>query len=112
SHPERRRVWHEEKCDAGNNRADEKVWAAATQAVPCPIAHRTDDRLNQQTCYRACQPQVGYLVGLRAQIRIDAAHVGELQTPAELYTQEPKAHVPYLPETQTRFAHYGSLLSR
>ena len=61
-------------------------------------------RLNQHAGERRGQPQDGNLVGPRAQVLIDGAHVRHLQAPAELDAQEAEAHVPYLPEAALRLA--------
>src|SRR5258707_265471 len=39
SHPERRRIRHEEECDTGEDGAGKKVWPTAAQSVPRSITH-------------------------------------------------------------------------
>ena len=69
----------------------------------------TDDRLHDQSGQGSGQPQYGNLICARAQVFVDGAHVGHLQSPAELDAEETKAHVPDLPEISGRLMHgFGS----
>ncbi len=43
-----------------------------------------------------------------AEVGVDPAHVGELETPAKLNPEEPETHVEDLPETKSRFVHGDS----
>ena len=44
------------------------------------------------------EPEDGNLVGAGAKVFVDGAHVGHLESPAELNAEETKTHVPDLPE--------------
>src|SRR5205085_11089159 len=112
-HPNARRGVNDEEGDAGEYRADEEVGAATTEPVPSAVAHRADDRLHDEACDGPREPEQRDIGLLRAEVGVDGAHVGELQAPAELYAEEPEAHVPDLPEAQTRFLTHvpSSLLS-
>ena len=92
-------------ADARENCADEEVRAAATEAVPRAVAHRADDRLNDQARDWTSEPEIRELAFLGVQVFVDRAHVGELQTPAKLNSEEPETHVPDLPEAQAWFLH-------
>src|SRR5450631_368492 len=62
-----------------------------------------DDRLHDQSSQGRGQPKNRYLVGACPQVFVDGAHIGHLQSPAELDAQKAEAHVPDLPESQPRF---------
>ena len=55
-----------------------------------------DERLDDETGERGGEPQDGDLVGARAKILVNGAHVRHLQVPAELDSEEAEAHVPDL----------------
>src|SRR5579859_1357967 len=57
-----------------------------------------DDGLHDESGERCGEPEDRNLVGTRAKIFIDGAHVGHLQSPAELNAEEAETHVPDLPE--------------
>src|SRR5205085_10650497 len=87
---------------------DEKVRPPPTKPIPRPVAHRADDWLHEQTRDWPREPEDRYLVRVRAELRIDRAHVGELQAPAELDAEKAEAHIPDLPEAQMWFLHDDS----
>ena len=91
-------VGHEEEHERTQDRAGEEVRAAAAEAAPGVVAGVADDGLDEQAGQRRGEPQNRNLVGARAQVLIDGAHVGHLQAPAELDAEEAEAHVPDLPE--------------
>ena len=66
--------------------------------MPCPVTHIANDRLNKKSCQRRGEKQNGDLVRISAKTFIDATHVGSLEIPAELNTEEPNAHVDDLSE--------------
>src|SRR5262249_26960754 len=104
-HPQRRDVGHCHERSRGEQRADQKVGATPAQAVPCVVAHVTDDGLDHQPRQRCREPENRNLVRLCAEVLVDGAHVRHLQSPAELDAQEAEAHVPDLPEAHlTRYA--------
>ena len=67
-----------------------------------------DERLNQHAGEGGGKPEDGNLVGSRAQVFIDGAHVGHLQAPAELNSKKAEAHIPDLPEASLRLAEIRS----
>ena len=71
------------------------------------IAHVANDRLHDEAGQGRGQPQYRDLIGARAQIFVNGAHVRHLQAPAELDAEEAETHVPDLPEPQSRFFHIG-----
>src|SRR5208337_3122123 len=79
--------------------------ATAAQSVPGAVAHVPDDGLHDQTGEGRRQPKDWDLVGAGAQVFVNGAHVRHLEAPAKLNAEEPKTHVPDLPETQPRLSH-------
>ena len=104
-HPQRRHVGHRHECCGGEQGADQKVGATPAEPVPGMVAHVTDDGLDHQSRQRCREPQNRNLVRLSAEVLVDSAHVGHLQSPAELDSQEAEACVPDLPE-----AHFQVLI--
>src|SRR5262249_32821500 len=86
----------------------QKVRTPPPKPVPGAIAHGSDDWLNYQTGHRSGQPKDRDLVRVRAKVGVDRAHIRELKTPPELDAHEAEAHVPDLPEAQTRPFHSRS----
>src|SRR5262249_3976730 len=82
----------------GKQGADQKVGATPSEPVPGMVAHVTDGGLDEQPRQRCGEPENRNLVRLGAEVLVDGAHVGHLQSPAELDAQEAEAHVPDLPE--------------
>ena len=89
---------HQDQRAGTENRAGQEIRTAAAQPAPGVVAGVADDGLHQQPGQRRRQPQDRDLVGARAQIFVDGAHVGHLQSPAKLNAEEPETHVPDLPE--------------
>ena len=58
----------------------------------------SDDGLDDESGERRSQPEDRNLVGAGAQVFVDGAHVGHLESPAKLNAEESEAHVPDLPE--------------
>src|SRR6185503_4207328 len=85
-----------------------KVRTSTTQTSPRAIAHRTDDRLHDQTGERRGEPKNRQSVGICTELFVDAAHIAELQTPAKLNPEKSETHVPDLPEAQAWFIHRRS----
>src|ERR1041384_3776139 len=76
------------------------------------IQSAVESGMKKRAGHRAGKPKNRYSIRVGAEVGIDRAHVGELQSPAELNAQEPEAQVPNLPVTQTWFFHQlGSSLS-
>ena len=53
----------------------------------------------------AASHRIGILIGAGAQVFVDGAHVGHLQSPAKLNAEEAEAHVPDLPISFARLLH-------
>src|ERR1041385_8749991 len=104
-HPQSRRGWHKEQGNARQHGAGKKIRTPAAEASPGAIAHRADDRLDDQSCERCCKPEYRKMIGICAELLVDAAHIAELQAPAELNTKKSETHVPDLPEAQAWFIH-------
>ncbi len=75
------------------------------------IAGLADNRLHQQAGQRSGQPEDRDLIGARAEIFVDGAHVGHLQAPAELDAEKTEAHVPDLPEALRWLLHLSDLIA-
>src|SRR3546814_21196219 len=66
---------HDEQRDRGEDRAREKVRAAASEpAEPGPVAHMADDRLDQQPGQRCGDPQARQLLEDRKSTRLNSSH--------------------------------------
>ena len=57
------------------------------------------------TFYKTGETKDRDRVRLGTELCVDGAHVGELKPEAKLDAEEPEAHVPDLPKTETRFVH-------
>jgi hypothetical protein len=79
---------------------------APAQETPGAVAGQADDRLHQQSRQRRGQPQNRDLIGPRAQVFVDGAHVCHLQSPTELDTEKAETQIPNLPE-RTRWLFHG-----
>src|SRR6185437_7485333 len=97
-HPQRRRTWHQDEGQGTQSCAGQKVGTTAAEAPPGMVAGVADNRLYDQPRKGRGEPEDGNLVGTSAQVFIDGAHVGHLQSPAKLNAEESEAHVPDLPE--------------
>ena len=106
-HPKDRRVGHGDQGGRGDERADQEIRAAPPHTIPRAIAEVADDGLDDETGQRCGDPEEGKLLGFGSEEGVDGRHVGHLQTPAELDSEEPEGHVPDLPEGEVRFLHGG-----
>ena len=96
--PKAWRVRHDQERQRREDRAHQKVGAAAAQRAPGSVAHMTDDRLDQKTRKRRSDPQDRQAFDVGAQGLENAAGVGVLQAKADLNAEEPETHVPDLAE--------------
>ena len=101
-------IRHQDQRKRTQNRADQKVGPPPAERTPGAVAHRADDRLDDETGERRRQPEPGNLIIRRSQIFVDGAHVGHLQAPAELDAQKTKAHVPDFREGQGAQGFHGA----
>ncbi len=111
-HPQCRGIRHEYQRYGTEDCAAKEVGTAPPQAIPGVIAHMTDDRLDNQTGQRRCEPENRNLLGPCAKVFVNGAHVRHLQPPAKLNPQEPEAHVPDLPKAEPGLVHGCSDLTR
>jgi hypothetical protein len=107
--PQRRRIGHHEQRQRRQQRAGEEERPPPAQADPGAVGQVAHHRLHQQAGQRCGDPQPRHLVHVRAQGLEDAAGIGVLQGEPELDAQEAEAHVPDLPERQTRFAFHQAV---
>ena len=77
------------------------------QPRPDAVAGLSNQWLDEHAGDGRGQPQDGQGIGVCPQVAVNGAHVGHLQSPAELDAEEAEAHVPDLPERKTRFLHDG-----
>ena len=111
-HPEGRGVGHEEERGGAEQGPGQEVGAPSSQPAPGAVAHAADDGLDEQTGEGRGEPEHRDLVRGGAQVLVDGAHVRHLQAPPELDAQEAEAHVPDLPEAQSRLVHASSSCRR
>ncbi len=109
-HPERRTARHEDQRRRAQNRARQKIRTTTSKRTPRPVAGVADDRLHDQSRERRGQPKNRNLIGPRAQVFVDGAHIGHLQSPAKLDAEEAEAHVPDLPKGAGRLVHADSII--
>jgi hypothetical protein len=94
-HPQGTRVGHRNQRQRTQDGANQKEWSPAPEARrPGAVTQVSDDGLHDQSGQRRRQPQHRNLVGTGAKVFVDGAHVGHLQSPAELNAEEAEAHVP------------------
>ncbi|TWG90757.1 hypothetical protein L599_000300000710 [Luteimonas sp. J16] len=104
--PQLRRVRHREQRQGREDRAPQEVRPTATQSGPGAVGEVADHRLHQQAGQRGGNPKARHLLHLGAQGLEDPADVRVLQREPELDPQEPEAHVPDLPERQSRLGRH------
>jgi hypothetical protein len=68
--------------------------------MPCSIAHKPDDRLNDEPGNGGGQPQNGYFFGPSSESFENPADVGILQRKSELNSEKAETQVPDLPKAQ------------
>ena len=103
--PERGRVWHEKEGDAGKDCAHGEVGTPPPEPVPGAVAHAADDGLDEQSRHRPGEPEQRDFRRLCTELRVDRAHVCELEAEPELDAQEAEAHVKNLREREAGFVH-------
>jgi hypothetical protein len=104
-HPQREHEWPEEQADRTADRTEQEVRFSSAQSVtPRPVAHRADERLDQEACDRSRQVQQRQLRGVGAEELVDRVYRRLLQAEAVLDAKEPEVHKQYGPEAQRRFA--------
>src|SRR5829696_323050 len=104
-HPQREHERPEEQADRAADRTDQEVrLSSAPFATPRPVAHRADERLDQEACDRPRQVQKRQLRGVGAEELVDRVYRRLLQAEAVLDAKEPEVHKQYGPEAQRRFA--------
>jgi hypothetical protein len=79
-------------------------FSSAPSVTPRPVAHRADERLDQEACDRSRQVQQRQLRGVGAEELVDRVYRRLLQAEAVLDAKEPEVHKQYGPEAQRRFA--------
>jgi len=100
-------VGHKHERDGAEDGADEEVRTAAAEWTPSAVAHRADERLDDQAGQRRGEPETRDLFVGCAEVLVDRTHVRHLQPPAELDAEEPEVHVPEGGEGEGWFGVHG-----
>ena len=99
AHAETARVGQEAHHQHGDERPDEQVGDAPSEAAPRLVAGRSHEGLHQDARQRGQYPEIAQTVRIGAKGGEYPADVGTLQGVGYLYAEETEADVPQLPET-------------
>ena len=99
---DRARQRHEEQAECAQHGTDQEIGCAPAPSAGGPVAHRADDRLDEEPRDRPGKLEHGELGFVGTQIAVYRPHVALLQPEAELQAQESEIHLEYPCQRQVR----------